>query len=480
MLKSMKGPLPEGLTIKAALVLGFGATFGLWLFAGAYFSKRMTDVQRDADAVNARYMQAQELLSTVRMQVLLGSVFVRDALLDPDPSSTAQYRRQLADTYESVDRALAVYAPVIDSDEERGRVDGLRGEIAGLRTTLTEVLATDPARRQAEARALLGQMMPRRNAVLRVSNEVQSLNRSAFVHQQEALADIYATTQRNILQTVGLALAASVGIGLFATLYAGRLERDLQRQRVKDLQNASDLQRLSTRLVTAQEEERRTIARELHDEVGQVLMAVKVELSLAQKSLEAAGGSGRLLDDAQSITDSALHTVRDLSHLLHPALLDDLGLPAALEWYLDGFGKRHGITVELLHDRMDDRLAPELEAAAYRIVQEALTNVAKHARATLAFVYLRRHANSQTVTVSVEDNGVGFEPGRARRGLGLIGIRERVAHFHGQVIVDSEPGKGTRLTVELPARRRSAAADVSEFDAPDSASIVPAPEVNLG
>jgi signal transduction histidine kinase len=226
--------------------------------------------------------------------------------------------------------------------------------------------------------------------------------------------------------------------------------------------------------VTAQEEERRTIARELHDEVGQVLMAVKVEIALAQKAIEAGGGSGRLLDDAQSITDSALHTVRDLSHLLHPAILDDLGLPAAIGWYLDGFGKRHGIAVELLQDRMDERLAPEIEAAAYRIVQEALTNVAKHADASLAFVYLRRHVNSQSVTVTVEDNGVGFDAAPVRRGLGLLGIRERVSHFQGKVHIDSAPGKGTRVTVELPARGRMPTVDVNEFDASDLA-VIPAP-----
>jgi signal transduction histidine kinase len=293
------------------------------------------------------------------------------------------------------------------------------------------------------------------------------------------VAQIYASTQRSVWMTLGLAVVGTLGIALFATSYVGRLETDLQRQRDTERQITDDLQRLSTELVRVQEEERRTIARELHDEVGQVLMAIKVELSLAQKRLEADGRAPEMLSAAQSITDGALHTVRDLSHLLHPALLDDLGLNAALDWYLKGFGKRHGLEVELLHDGAGGRLVPEIEAAVYRIVQEAMTNVVKHAGATFALVYLR-HDNG-TLHVSIEDNGSGFEPSAARRGLGLIGIRERVAHLGGSVHVDSAPGKGTRVTLALPARVRHRLTDGGDFDAPGAAQpITSKREVLLG
>jgi signal transduction histidine kinase len=431
-------------------MLGFGATFGLWLAAGYHFTKRIEDVQRESAAVNVRYMQAQEQLSTVRTQVLYASVAVRDALLDPDPEGVDRYRRRVDETYRAVDRVLREYVPVLNA-AERVRVEGLRREIDQFRATLLDVLASDRRQWRDEAPLLLSRIMPRRTSVMQVSDELQTLNRSAFVQQQQALADIYATTQRRVWETLGMAVAASLGIALFATIYVGRLETDLFEQRLKELQTTDDLQRLSTKLVNVQEEERRTIARELHDEVGQVLMAVKVEIALAQRRIEAMGGAGRLLDDAQSITDGALHTVRDLSHLLHPALLDDLGLPAALDWYLTGFGRRHGITVELLHERMDERLEPRIEAALYRIAQEAMTNVAKHARAGVAIVYLRRVGD--TVVITIEDNGIGFEPAHARRGLGLLGIRERVAHLQGSIEIDAAPGRGTRLTIELPAPR---------------------------
>lgn len=457
----------EGLRIKAALVLGFGLTLGLWLFAGYDFTRRMAEVEVEAATIHRRYMHAQELLSTVRAQVLLGSVSVRDALLDPDPRTLDDYRRHLRDSFRAVDHALEQYVPVIDSRAERERIGRLRREINELRSTMLDVLASDRGRWATEARLLLRRVLPKREQAIRVSEEFQALNRAAFVQQQTALAETYSVTQRRVWWRLGIAVVASLGIAFLATMYAGRLEDRLRRQSARDVQNARDLQRLSTKLINAQEDERRNVARELHDEVGQVLMAIKVELAVAQRAIEAAGGPAHLLRDAEALTNGALHTVRDLSHLLHPSLLDDLGLTAAIDWYLRGFGKRHGLRVDLLHERMDERLVPETEAAVYRIVQEALTNVAKHAQATACRIYLQRLPN--TLLITIEDDGTGFdaeavERAGARRGLGLIGIRERVVQLQGTVRLESAPGKGTRLTVELPAHVRAQPADVDEVE----------------
>lgn len=136
-------------------------------------------------------------------------------------------------------------------------------------------------------------------------------------------------------------------------------------------------------------------------------------------------------------------------------MLDDLGLPATIDWYLKGFGRRHDVRIELLQDGMDERLSPETEAAIYRIVQEALNNVAKHAQATTCRVFLQRLTHS--VLVTIEDDGVGFRteevntPG-SLRGIGLVSVRERVAQLRGEMRLETAPGKGTRLTVEIPAR----------------------------
>jgi signal transduction histidine kinase len=297
--------------------------------------------------------------------------------------------------------------------------------------------------------------MPKREAAVRVSEEVQALNRSAFVQQQADIAETHRNTQRQVWLRLGLALAASLGIALLAAAYAGRLEDRIRRQNERDVQNARDLQRLSARLIDAQEQERRTIARELHDEVGQVLTAIKVELAVAQHGVMAAGGPVHAFAGVRSVTEAAIQTVRDLSRLLHPAILDDLGLVAAIDAHLKGFGRRHAIWVEFDHDdRMSERLAPEIETAFYRIIQEGLTNVAKHSHAST--VTVRLHSRPETVLMTIEDNGAGFDAANDVRhsGLGLIGIRERVANLGGSFRLDSAKGKGTRLSVELPSHRR--------------------------
>jgi signal transduction histidine kinase len=449
-------------TIKAGLVAGFALIVGIWLFTGFYFARRMSDLERRSSDINGRYTRAQELLTSIRGQVLLGSVAVRDALLDPDPEALPGYRQQLDESYRAADGALQEYVPVVNAPDEIARVERLRREIADLRDTLGEVLI---AERQGAGVMLRRRIIPKREAVLRVSEELQAMNRSAFVRLQEDIAALNRVAQRRVWQMFGLALGASLAIALGATVHAGRLEGQIRRQLIKDAESARDLQRLSSQLLTAQEEERRAIARELHDEIGQLLTAIKVELAIAGRASDAPAASPTALDNARSIADTAVQTVRDMSRLLHPAMLDDLGLAAAVDWYLKGFGNRHGIRIELLQDGMCERLAPEIEATAYRIVQEALTNVARHAQARTCRVYLQRLTNSLLVTI--EDDGVGFDQGTVDasvpRGIGLVGIRERVALVRGSMRMETAPGKGTRLTVELPApvpdRERSGAGD---------------------
>jgi signal transduction histidine kinase len=447
-------------TIRAALLLGFGLTVGLWIVTGFQFTRRIADVQRDAAAINRRYTSAQELLSTVRAQLLIGSVYARDALLDPNPAASETYRRQLHNTYTAVDAALDRYVPVLDTAVEQARIVRLRQEVGMFRATMLEVLESRNARGGEEARLLLQRrIVPKREVVIRASEEAQALNREAFVQQQDTIAEVYRVMHHRLWQQLGLALVASLGIAVLASLYAGRLEGRLRRQQARDAQNTEDLQRLSAKLITAQEEERRNIARELHDEVGQVLTAIKVELAVAQTAIEAFGAPVRVLEDARVITEGALQTVRDLSHLLHPSMLDDLGLVAALDWYLRGASKRHDLRGTLQHEGMGDgdRLAVETEVAAFRIVQEALTNVVKHAHARSCHVALVRR--DHTLHLTIADDGIGIDlaciDSRGRRGLGLVGIRERIIQLSGSFRIERGAAGGTKLVVELPARSRA-------------------------
>jgi signal transduction histidine kinase len=455
----------EGLTIKTALAAGFSLTLAVWLFTGYYFTRRMNVVEHEAAAISERYMRAQERLSSVSAQVLLSSVYLRDALLDYNPIEIPHHRQRLENTYDLLDQELDEYVPVLDSAAEREQVARLRQEIAAFRETTRDVLGEGVGRTPGERRRLLNaRVVPRRESIISVTEDVRALNRAAFVDQQRAISDIHRVADAQSWQWLGGTLAISLGIGLLATAYASQLERRLRTQRAVEAQNSRYLQLLSAKLITAQEEERQTIARELHDEVGQVITAIKVELSVAQRRLDLSGGASELLEDVQAIADAALHTVRDLSHLLHPSLLDDLGLPAAVDWYLQAFSKRYNVSVDLQQEGMSTRLAPDVELAAYRVVQEALTNVARHAEATSCRVMMRRVGDR--VEITIQDNGKGFDLAGIgevgmRKGLGLLGMRERAAQLHGIVRVQSAPGEGTRVRVELPARRAPDEEDVT-------------------
>ena len=223
------------------------------------------------------------------------------------------------------------------------------------------------------------------------------------------------------------------------------------------------LERLSRRLIEVQEEERRRIAHELHDEIGQVLTAVKINLQALQDASEAPG-SGSALEESIGIVDRALQQVRDLSLDLRPSLLDNAGLIPALRWYVYEQTRRTGVAVDLKIEPMEERLSPSVEIVCFRIVQEALTNVIRHARASHAQVELG--LRSGELHLIVRDNGAGFDvPAmlvRASEGgsLGLLGMQERVQLAGGRIDIESRPGYGT----EIRARFSSDTMPLSEDD----------------
>ena len=212
------------------------------------------------------------------------------------------------------------------------------------------------------------------------------------------------------------------------------------------------LQALSQRLVQVQEEERRRLARELHDEFGQLLTGFKLKLEAVAGHAPPAVAEqlAGVLADAREL----IGRTRDLSLDLRPSLLDDLGLQPALEWHVERFHRQTGIAVAVDLAGLGRRLPPDLEVAAYRIVQEALTNVARHARASSA--ELRVSAVDGTLVVQVQDRGVGFDPGLPPAdptSSGLTGMAERAAALGGRLVVRAATGGGTCITATLPFAR---------------------------
>ena len=210
-----------------------------------------------------------------------------------------------------------------------------------------------------------------------------------------------------------------------------------------------ELRRLSANQVDAREEERRRIARELHDELGQRLTALKMELA-ALATQTPLGGSRERIASMLEMVDETVASVRRIATDLRPLMLDDLGLNAAIEWLANGWARRMGIAVQLHLGEADPPLGEAASIALYRMVQEALTNVARHARATEVQIEIRHEAGELVLTV--QDNGTGFaEPSMYREGShGLMGMRERAYMLGGQFEIGTSSGGGGHITVRLP------------------------------
>lgn len=257
------------------------------------------------------------------------------------------------------------------------------------------------------------------------------------------------------------------------------------RQRTAQFQQSNrDLRDLSVRLLRVQDDERRRIARDLHDSTGQALTALKLELAgiereLAARNPQIARRLSSAIENARLISDE----LRTISYLLHPPLLDELGLGSALRWYVDGFGKRSGIAVQL-DFCSQGRLTPELETTLFRVVQECLINIHRHSGSSTASIRFRRE--SGRIVLEVQDEGRGMTPEElselssgAALGVGLRGMRERIKDFGGEMEIVSS-GHGTMVKAVIPdasqlgALAAAAAPSVVTDTAANSPSLVSA------
>jgi signal transduction histidine kinase len=237
-----------------------------------------------------------------------------------------------------------------------------------------------------------------------------------------------------------------------------RLFADLHRQAWQLGELNRELRLLSSRLLAAQDAERRRIARELHDGLGQELCAAKIALEriLAQDTMHFRDS----VTEAMTTVDRAIQQVRSISHLLHPPLLDEVGLASALRWYLEGLTKRSGIESSLDLQPLDfPRLASDLETAVFRVIQECLTNVFRHSNARQVWVTLAQRESQLAITVRDDGKGIGREITEFRPdsvGVGIGGMRQRVKEFGGEVrLKNANPGTVVEVVMPLRGKHES-------------------------
>jgi len=303
------------------------------------------------------------------------------------------------------------------------------------------------------------QLEEQHQTISSVVSQLLKLNDQAQQEAGQRVILVYRQVSKDILLLIGVLFLVALGTGLY-TLQANRKTFERLHHLAEKLQAQSEqLRMLSWKLIEVQEQTLRQVARDLHDHFGQILTAIGVMLGRAGQ--KAADTDPVFVQDARAvkkIVEDTLQSVRDESQIFRPAILDDFGLQETLGWFAEQFSRQTGVQVHYGGKLADGLFPPEAAIHVYRIVQEALSNVARHSGAREAWVTLGEKDNH--LDLEIRDNGMGFEARpemkrAAGQGMGLMGMRERAEHLQGSLSVRSAPQKGTTVSVRVPLRRPS-------------------------
>jgi len=435
-----------------SLLAGFGTLIVLNAVLGVSQARRASQIERDLISAQESYSATQNLLAQVRVDLYRIGMDVRDYLLDRSVDSSAELRQQLARTRVEIEANLEMLASRMPL-EDREPLDKLRDEVRDyiewMDTPIQWPQEEKLARSGNYVRAVL---LTRRKAISDLATQVESINNANLQRARNRLEASQAEFQTWLRRLTAIVLILSVLVAGLSTTWILRLEKkaELGQQRAADAER--ELRRLSQQLVKAQEDERRALSRELHDQVGQQVTALRVEIAnLGRIPPEERDTFTDHLKEAKSLAEQTMKTVRDLAMGLRPSILDDFGLGPAIEWQAREFARRTGVPANVEIQGSLNGLTESDRTSLFRIVQEALTNITKHASASEIRILLS--ATEQGVMLRVEDNGKGMDPMDARgRGLGLVGIEERAREMGAGFSLNSQPGQGTAIEISIPRR----------------------------
>jgi signal transduction histidine kinase len=432
-----------------ALAVGFGGLLSIMALAGIDALHVLQQFRRNDDQIRRRYLSQNHVLNDIRSDVYVSGTYVRDYLLEPDTERADAYRASLEEVRRHMESALEAYRREV-APREAQHYSALRAELMDYWGILAPIFQWDPAERRRSGYAFLrDEVFPRRQNMLALAGRIDGLNEQQLDSGNQQVVSLLLNFQTRLLLTLMAALALGLGLAMFTMRKILKLEEQARLQYVEVAEARSQLKELSARLVQAQETERRAVSRELHDEVGQALSAVLIELrnlsaGLAVRSEEQ---SRRNIETIKGQVESTVRVVRNMALLLRPSMLDDLGLIPALKWQARECSKSTSMDVTIAAELDSDELPDEYKTCIYRVVQEALHNCARHSQATTARIRVGEELHRLLLTI--QDDGRGFDVGETK-GLGLLGIQERVTRLGGTCKVHSQPGQGTILSVELP------------------------------
>ena len=437
--------------------LGLGGLLLLVVVSVLAASNRAQTIYTRLDQLNTHHRDVENKLRRLRSDLHLSGIYIRDYLLDPERARATEYRQKLSEFRQSNVTTVAQLDDLMTPD------GGHADRIANLDAKLEEYWqAFDPLfdwtpseKMLLSAGFLRREVLPRREAVLLIASEIEELNNSNHDVQRAEIARQYAEFRSDLHKLLWGSLLLGLIVAMTAVIRLRVLERRSEDERTVAEEAERQMRQLSQQLVATQEEERKKLSRELHDHVGQMLTALRMELGRIDR-LRSAGPETPVagaVAECRQLVDNMVHTVRDLALGLRPSMLDDFGLQPALEWHVRDFGRRYGVPVELTMEGEFERLTDQHRTCVYRAVQEALTNCVKHARAHRIQVTVTDEHDG--LAVSIQDDGIGLDPGRKAEGLGLRGIEERVRELGGTMRIRSAAGAGTTLNIRVPLPPRS-------------------------
>ena len=420
----------------AALLLVIGlSAFAIWWTA-------KNSQERIARLQNA-HMRAGVALAAIRSNVYLNAILTRDYLLDSEWSHAQQYIDQFNRIQANTDQSFNTLEALGLDSEQNTALTRLRQELEAYWDPTQVVLDWSPEEKRAQRAEMLRQRVRRREEIFALADETERLVTANFEKERQRITTEDRQFNVSLGWTTGIALL--FGFAIAGSTLARMLALERQSQTAE-----LELRMLSGQLRTAQEDERKLLSRELHDQVGQMLTGLRMELASITPIAGDPGGPAALrIARAKNTVEQTLRVVRNIAMLLRPSMLDDLGLTPALAWLMKEFERSHGLAIRSEIDPSVDALPDAWRTCIFRVVQEALTNASRHSGAHQVSVSFA--ASNGWVTGTIADNGRGFQrASQTPGGLGLLGMEERVRELGGSVQIDSAPGAGTRVEFRLP------------------------------
>jgi signal transduction histidine kinase len=438
---------PRSSKLRWLLLFVSVALLSLLLASGALAIHILDAMHAQQQVVTHALAARTQMLSGLLLSIQSYNQAVGQLVAQEEADRNQAARRRLDRLTVEIDSGLKRYPNDRDPTESK-LLDGIQDVFTQQRTLYVSVLTARPDQRRRRAQNLISdRMMPIQEQILSWSGKLQTWNGERLQQADRTLVTEFGRLQGGLSRTLAIGFGSGLALVLGSMAYIIRLERQRRQRYVQLARSQHELQRLSSRLVDAQETERRSISRELHDEVGQALGALLVDIGRLSTTLSNDRPDMKAqLDNMRSVTERTFDAVRNIALLLRPSMLDDLGLVAALEWQGREVSRRSDIEVAVESEGVPDDLPDEYRICIYRLVQEALNNAVRHSGARNAKVTVGHSAKG--ISVRIGDDGRGFDA-RAR-GLGILGMEERVKRLAGTLIVESKPGQGVRITAELP------------------------------